>query len=83
MGKDILKMEKAQERAFISSYQKLGFLKDDRLVILEPKKTVKLYSFSREDGNEDEIPPEENYINDAISYYQGTSYIYKNKLNRN
>ena len=82
LGKDILKMDEAQERAFISNYQKLGFLKDDRLVILEPKKQVKLYEFSREDGREQEIPAEDDYISDAISYYQGAAYIYRHKLNR-
>ncbi|MDH4232932.1 MAG: sulfatase, partial [Nitrospirota bacterium] len=74
--------DEAQERAFISNYQKLGFLKDDRLVILEPKKQVKLYEFSREDGREQEIPAEDDYISDAISYYQGAAYIYRHKLNR-
>lgn len=39
-GKDVLKMDADDERAFITTYQKLGFIKDNKLVILGPKKML-------------------------------------------
>ena len=81
-GKDILKMDDSQQRAFISTYEKLGFLKDDRLVVLGPKKEVKMYRFDKRDGKMEVVEPEESCVNDALSYYQGVNYVYKHRLNR-
>lgn len=81
-GKDILKMDAGDERAFITTYQKLGFIKDNKLVILGPKKKVNIFRFDRSDGRVEVIQPDNEYINNAISYYQGTQYIYDNRLNR-
>lgn len=82
MGKDILNMEGGQERAFISTYQKLGFIEGDKLLVLGPKKEAGYFSFSRQDGKTTEIKPQDGLLLDALAYYQGTNYIYKNRLNR-
>ncbi|ABQ25820.1 LTA synthase family protein [Geotalea uraniireducens] len=82
MGKDILNMEDGQERAFISTYQKLGFIEGDKLLVLGPKKEAEYFSFSRQDGKTTEIKPQDGLLLDALAYYQGTNYIYKNRLNR-
>lgn len=42
-GADILAMRPIGERAFISNYQKLGYLADDELVVLSPNQEVRLY----------------------------------------
>jgi hypothetical protein len=81
-GKDMLKMDAGDERAFITTYQKLGFIKDNKLVILGPKKDVNIFRFDRSDGRIEMIQPDHDYINNAISYYQGTQHIYDNRLNR-
>lgn len=82
LGKDILKMKPEEGRAFISTYEKLGFLKNDIMVILDPKKKIEFYRFNRRDGKATELPPQNDYLLDALGYYQGTNYLYKNKLNR-
>ncbi|KAF0221316.1 MAG: hypothetical protein FD174_454 [Geobacteraceae bacterium] len=82
VGKDIMRMDASQERAFISNYQKLGFLKDDRLVILGPKKEIGFYRFARVDGKTTEFPPEAPYLQKALGYYQGINFVYKHRLNR-
>lgn len=82
MGKDILNMEGGQERAFISTYQKLGFIEGDKLLVLGPKKEAEYFSFARQDGKTTEIKPPDGLLLDALAYYQGTNYIYKNRLNR-
>lgn len=81
-GKDILKMNASQERAFISTYQKLGFIKDDTLLVMGPQKYIVCYAFDRKDGTTRIAKPRESLVSDALSYYQGGSYVYKNGLNR-
>lgn len=82
LGKDILKMESNQGRAFISTYEKLGYLKDDKMVILNPKKEIEYYRFDRVSGKTEAVQLPDSYLLDSLAYYQGTSYLYKHKLNR-
>jgi len=81
-GKDILIMEPDQERAFIGTYEKLGYVKKDRLVVLDVKKEATLYQFDRKTGKTKKLLPEQNLINEAISYYQGADYVNQHRLNR-
>ncbi|HIJ95760.1 MAG TPA: sulfatase-like hydrolase/transferase [Desulfuromonadales bacterium] len=82
IGDDILKSDVRPERAFISTYQKLGYIQEDKLVVLGPQKEAGFFSFSRQDGKTAEMKPQENLLLDALGYFQGSNYIYKNRLNR-
>ncbi len=82
IGKDILTGDAWSERAFISTYQKLGFIHDDKLLVLGPKKEADYFSFVRKDGATTVLKPQEDLLMDALAYIQGTNYIYKNRLNR-
>jgi phosphoglycerol transferase MdoB-like AlkP superfamily enzyme len=81
-GKDILKMAPFQERAFISTYQKLGFIKADRLLIMGPQNHLTGYAFDRDTGTVHAITPRDEDVTDMVSYYQGASYLSKHGLNR-
>jgi len=81
-GKDILKMQPEQERAFIGTYQKLGYLKSDILTVLDVKKRKALYQFDRTNGDMEAHAPDENLINEAISYYQGANYLFEHHRDR-
>lgn len=84
LGYDINKLPIGKERAFISTYQSLGFIKDDKLVILKPKKIVETYKINNfSNSNYTSIPSDEKFTNEAIAWYQGSSYLYKNKLLKN
>jgi phosphoglycerol transferase MdoB-like AlkP superfamily enzyme len=83
LGRDILKADSAAvDRAFISTYQKLGYLQDDRLVVLGPRKEASLYQVDRTTGATRLLPMEEEYLANALGYYQGANFVYKNRLNR-
>jgi phosphoglycerol transferase MdoB-like AlkP superfamily enzyme len=82
IGKDILTADAWTERAFISTYQKLGYIQDDKLLVLGPKKEADYFSFIRKDGATTVLKPQEDLLMDALAYIQGTNYIYKNRLNR-
>jgi len=73
------------ERAFIGTYEKLGFLRNDRLVILEPNKILHEYKIVHQgihDVEHKEIDTVEEDKLDAIAYYQSASYFYKLGINR-
>ncbi len=81
-GKDIFKMQPDQERAFIGTYEKLGYIKGDKLAILDVKKETDLYQFDRYTGKVKELPADKAFLDEAISYYQGASYIFKHNLSQ-
>ncbi|WP_342268214.1 LTA synthase family protein [Candidatus Tisiphia endosymbiont of Empis tessellata] len=71
-GQDILNMP--ANRAFISTYQLLGFMKDNHLVILRPQEQAKTYKLIAEDKIEVENIP--SLVEEAISFYQVASDLY-------
>jgi phosphoglycerol transferase MdoB-like AlkP superfamily enzyme len=81
LGQDVLKGE-GEERAFISTYQKLGFIKGDQLLVLGPKKEASFYRFDRKNGRTTESKPDDQLLLDGLGYFQGGNYIYENRINR-
>ncbi|MBF4464431.1 LTA synthase family protein [Flavobacterium sp. LC2016-12] len=89
-GQDVLKPG-YKPRAFIATYQDLGFIKDNVLTILSPKQTVKQYKLKLNPkpgvAQEyqiyyDEIPlktERTDLINETISFYQTASGMLKKK----
>lgn len=82
MGRDILKDSGAEPRAFISTYQKLGYLTNDRLVVLGPRKYAAQYQADRLTGELKPQPLDQTLLGDMLAYYQGADYIYQHRLNR-
>jgi len=80
-GNDIFSKEFV-ERALIANYQKLGMYKDNKLVVLAPGKKLELFSDPLGDIkllSADKFTP---VVEDAMSYYQGSYYIWKNRISR-
>lgn len=82
IGKDVLTPDAWTERAFISTYQKLGYIQGDKLLVLGPKKEADYFSFVRKDGTTTVLKPQEDILMNGLGYIQGTNYLYKNRLNR-
>ena len=81
-GKDIVKMAPEEERAFISNYQKLGYIKNNRLSILSPQQKITHYKINALTGEMNIESTDPEIENEAIIYYQSANYVYKNKLNK-
>ncbi len=93
LGQDVFRKE-FQPKAYIATYQDLGFVKDNRLTIISPVKKVKQYSLDLEPSslapefklyyNEKLLKkPEQKLVDETVSTYQSTSYWLKEKqLNR-
>lgn len=82
LGRDILKADGVAPRAFISTYQKLGYLTDDRLLVLEPQQQVHQYRLDRTSGETAAVAVDQGLLNEMLAYYQGADYLYQHRLNR-
>ncbi|WP_346983515.1 LTA synthase family protein [Chryseobacterium sp. POE27] len=95
LGQDVFTKE-FQPKAYVATYQDLGFIKDNYLTIISPLKKIKQYTLQQQKNNlspEFNIYYDENYlkpdsqnkklIEQTVAAYQSTSYwLKKNKLNR-
>ncbi|MCF0059790.1 LTA synthase family protein [Dyadobacter sp. CY356] len=79
-GYDIFKLEEGRERAFISTYQSLGYVRKDTLVILKPQRIVESFVPDFKDGTAKETQENKSLTKEAITWYQTASYQFKNKL---
>ena len=82
MGRDILKDSGAAPRAFISTYQKLGYLTDNQLLVLGPRQYAAQYQTERGSDTLKPLPVNEQLLGEMLAFYQGGNYLYKNRLNR-
>ncbi|MBO9561191.1 MAG: sulfatase-like hydrolase/transferase [Niastella sp.] len=78
-GQDILNTPAEKQRAFISTYQGLGYMRNGKLVIQSPVKTVKEYTPDLKTGNATASRIDDSLVNQAIAYYQCTSWLLRNK----
>lgn len=81
-GYDIFKLEEGRERAFISTYQSLGYLRKDTLIVLRPQRITNTFVPVFTDGSANEVSVNRALTDEAIVWYQTASYQFKNKLMR-
>lgn len=83
-GQDILRPD-FTPRAFISTYQRLGYIKNGCLTILNERQSVSQYRIKEETMQNsvlEKITEQPELINEAICFYQGASMVNSEKLNR-
>lgn len=69
-GQDVFRMKDEQQRAFISTYQSLGYIKNNKLVILDPNKKLSTFTPNFKTGASKSIPSERWLTEEAIANYQ-------------
>lgn len=79
-GYDIFKLEEGRERAFISTYQSLGYVRKDTLIILKPQRIAESFVPDFKNGTAKETAANKSLTKEAITWYQTASYQFKNKL---
>ena len=75
-GKDIMKMTPDEERAFVGTYQKLGYLKGNKLSILSTQQRFSFYQFDRYTGEETKMNADTTLKHNAVTYYQTAEYMF-------
>lgn len=80
-GYDLFKLEPGRERAFISTYQELGYLRGDTLTSLVPRQPVKQMLPQRDTGDATPVTSVNQADADAaITYYQSAAYLFTKGL---
>jgi phosphoglycerol transferase MdoB-like AlkP superfamily enzyme len=79
MGYDINKTPEDNDRLFISTYQDMGYVKHDTLVILSPQKKISIFKVDFATGAATKIQMSETLKNEAIAWYQGASYLFNSR----
>ncbi len=79
-GYDIFKLEPGRERAFISTYQSLGYIRHDSLVVLKPQRIADTFLPDFKNGSVSEVGGDLKLINEAIARYQCASYQFRKGL---
>lgn len=66
-----------QPRAFLGTYQKLAYLKNDSLVILSPQQRVEVMKYSPANNAQAPVATGEKLTHEAIAYYQTAYFLFK------
>lgn len=78
-GKDLLQMSPDQGVAFIGTYQKLGYLKQNLLTVLDVKRRTDLYQCDRATGDSRPMSLDQGLLTQAITYYQTADYLFEHQ----
>jgi phosphoglycerol transferase MdoB-like AlkP superfamily enzyme len=76
LGWDIFQVDPARDRAFVSTYQEMGFVDGGRLVSLRPRRgvTVSATDVPSEDDPDD---TDADLTREAIAWYQGAGLLFR------
>lgn len=75
-GYDIFKLEPGRERAFVSTYQKLGYMRNNKLVILSPQQQWEVRKLEGRQMPIVNVLTDEQILTEAIVWYQSASYVF-------
>ncbi|UJJ59876.1 MULTISPECIES: LTA synthase family protein [Rhodanobacter] len=77
-GYDLFQLEPGRERAFPATYEKLGYLHEDVLTVLEPGRKLEQMKPDYASGDAVPLVPQnEEQIAQTIAYYQVASELFK------
>jgi len=79
LGYDIFRMPPGRERIFISTYQDMGYVKGDKLVILSPQQKINMYNINYSNNTAFSLPVSDSLVNEAVAWYQGANFLIKTK----
>lgn len=65
-------------RIFLGTYQKLGYMENDNLVILGPQQKVETYKYVKDKNEQVAQKLPEVFVKKAIANYQTAYYLFKN-----
>lgn len=76
LGYDLFDLEAGRERAFVSTYQELGFLRGEEMVILRPGRRVSVVKPDPRDGSAVPVRGNTALTEEAIAWYQSAAGLF-------
>jgi phosphoglycerol transferase MdoB-like AlkP superfamily enzyme len=80
-GHDVLRAPPESDRAFVANYQTLSYMRDGKLVTLQPKRKVRISSIDA-DGNIIAPLDAPALAEEAVALYQTASFLFRSGLYR-
>lgn len=80
IGHDVNRLPPGKEHALISTYQTVGYLENDRLVILDPGQRVRVETVNWDSLTTQPTADDPAAVEEAISLYEGASLAFKTGL---
>ena len=77
LGYDLMDLEPGRERAFVSTYQNLGYWRGNTLVELSPQQAASLTQVGSDGEAGGNDAARQEALADAISWYQGAAWAYQ------
>ena len=79
-GYDLFQLEAGRERAFPATYEKLGFLRNDVLTVLEPQRKLEQMRPDYDTGDGVPVQPvDKTKVDEASAYYQVAAQLYRDR----
>ena len=79
LGRDVMKSPPETDRAFVANFQTLGYMKGDRIAVLQPKRVKDVYLLDK--GSYLPWPVgDEPLMKEAIAFYQVASHVFSQGL---
>ncbi len=76
LGYDLFDLEPGRERAFVSTYQELGYMKGGQMVVLRPGRGVSVVKPDPRDGSAAPARADPALSEEAIAWYQTASAMF-------
>lgn len=82
LGRDLLRMKPEEGRAFMATYQKLGYLKGQRLVVLDVRRPPAQFLWTPRTRDLAPTALDQSLVEEAVAYYQGAYLLHRRGLDR-
>jgi len=76
-GQSVFEKNQMAPRAFISNYQELGYYKNDKLIVLGPKKRADAFDIDPKTFEAKPTVMDSRLLDEAVAYYQSTFHAFK------
>ena len=81
LGRDLLHSAPASDRAFVANYETLGYLKGDRVAVLQPRRAKAFLSLLGE-ARAAGVAGDAQLMREAIAFYQVAAHVFDSGLYR-
>ncbi len=81
LGRDVLREPPSTDRAFVANYQTLGYLRDGKIAVLQPKRRAQVFMLDAQ-GRQGAETSDPDLAREAIAWYQVAAHAFRSGLLR-
>ena len=76
-GRNCMDLKAEDERAFVGNYRKLGYLKNNNVMVLDEQAHANFYNWNPVDNSLTSKPVDELFLKQTVSYYEVADDLYR------